>query len=191
MLDPYLGEVRLFAFNFAPVGWAPCQGQLLQISQNIALFRVLGTAYGGNGQNTFALPDYRDVAPAGLHYCVSLQGVFPQGPGASQTIGELATLPYSFVPEGWINCAGQLLSISDYDILFQLLGTRFGGDGEKTFGLPNLTATPPPPNPDAPEGGSLYFISAFGVFDPPGALLGTVQLQAFGAAPRGWAVCAC
>ena len=59
MSNPYLGEIRAFGFNFAPRGWALCQGQILAISQNTALFSLLGTSYGGNGQTTFALPDLR------------------------------------------------------------------------------------------------------------------------------------
>jgi microcystin-dependent protein len=59
MSDPFLGEIRLFPYNFAPRGWAFCQGQILAISQNTALFSLLGTTYGGNGQTTFALPDLR------------------------------------------------------------------------------------------------------------------------------------
>ncbi|WP_395050660.1 phage tail protein [Flavobacterium sp.] len=57
--DQFVGEVRLFPTNFAPIGWAKCEGQLLSISQNTALFSLLGTTYGGNGQTTFALPDLR------------------------------------------------------------------------------------------------------------------------------------
>jgi microcystin-dependent protein len=57
--DHFLGEIRWVGFNFAPVGWAKCDGQLLPISQNTALFALLGTTYGGNGQTTFALPDFR------------------------------------------------------------------------------------------------------------------------------------
>ena len=56
MSDPFLGEIRAFGFNFAPVGWALCNGQLLSISQNTALFSLLGTTYGGNGTTNFALP---------------------------------------------------------------------------------------------------------------------------------------
>ncbi len=56
---PFLGEIRWVAFDFAPVGWAKCDGQVLSISQNTALFALLGTTYGGNGQTTFALPDFR------------------------------------------------------------------------------------------------------------------------------------
>jgi microcystin-dependent protein len=59
MATPYLGEVRAFGFNFAPVGWAMCNGQALPIAQNQALFALLGTTYGGDGVSTFALPDLR------------------------------------------------------------------------------------------------------------------------------------
>lgn len=61
--DPMLGEIRMFAGNFAPRGWAVCDGQLLSISQNTALFSILGTTYGGDGRSTFALPDLRGRAP--------------------------------------------------------------------------------------------------------------------------------
>lgn len=56
-MDAFLGEIRIFPFNFAPKGWAQCNGQLLQVNQNQALFALLGTIYGGNGQSTFALPN--------------------------------------------------------------------------------------------------------------------------------------
>jgi microcystin-dependent protein len=60
MSSPFVSEITMFAFQFAPTGWAFCQGQLLPISQNTALFSLLGTMYGGNGTSTFALPDLRD-----------------------------------------------------------------------------------------------------------------------------------
>src|SRR3954465_15870645 len=59
MSDPFLGEIKLTAFNYPPKGWAFCNGQILPINQNQALFSLLGTMYGGNGQTTFALPDLR------------------------------------------------------------------------------------------------------------------------------------
>ena len=65
MGTPYLSEIKLFAFNFPPRGWAFCAGQLLPINQNQALFSLLGTTYGGNGQTTFALPDLRGRVPNG------------------------------------------------------------------------------------------------------------------------------
>jgi microcystin-dependent protein len=63
MGTPFLGELRIVAFNFAPKGWAECNGQFLPINQNQALFSLLGTMYGGNGQTTFALPDLRGRTP--------------------------------------------------------------------------------------------------------------------------------
>ena len=78
-MEPFLGQITLFPYNFAPKGWAFCQGQVLPINQYTALFSLLGTQYGGNGTTTFALPDLRGRVPIG-------QG---QGPGLTPTaIGE-------------------------------------------------------------------------------------------------------
>lgn len=63
MADPFVAEIRIFPFNFAPRGWAWCDGQLLPISQNTALFSLLGTTYGGNGQSNFSLPNLQGRAP--------------------------------------------------------------------------------------------------------------------------------
>ena len=63
MAEPFLSEIRLFTFNFAPKGWALCNGQILPINQNQALFALLGTTYGGNGQTTFALPNLQGRVP--------------------------------------------------------------------------------------------------------------------------------
>ena len=63
MADPFVAEIRIFPFNFAPKGWAFCDGQLLPISQNTALFSLLGTVYGGDGKSTFALPDLQGSVP--------------------------------------------------------------------------------------------------------------------------------
>jgi microcystin-dependent protein len=63
MAQPYVGEIRMFAGNFAPAGWMFCAGQLLPISENETLFQLIGTTYGGDGQNTFALPDLRGRVP--------------------------------------------------------------------------------------------------------------------------------
>jgi microcystin-dependent protein len=76
MTDQFVGEIRIFAGNFAPTGWAMCNGQLLPISQNTALFSLLGTYYGGDGKSTFALPNLEGSVP--LH-----QG---QGPGLSDYV---------------------------------------------------------------------------------------------------------
>ena len=66
MAQPYVGEIRMFAGNFAPAGWMFCEGQLLPISENETLFNLIGTTYGGDGQSTFALPDLRGRIP--IHF---------------------------------------------------------------------------------------------------------------------------
>jgi len=66
MGQPYVGEIRLFAGNFAIAGWAFCNGQLLSIAENETLFNLIGTTYGGDGQNTFAVPDLRSRVPVGM-----------------------------------------------------------------------------------------------------------------------------
>src|SRR6185295_19254182 len=63
MAQPYVGEIRMFAGNFAPAGWMLCDGQLMPISENEVLFTLIGTTYGGDGQSTFALPDLRGRLP--------------------------------------------------------------------------------------------------------------------------------
>jgi microcystin-dependent protein len=75
MGEPYIGEIRMFGGNFAPTGWAFCAGQLMPISQNDALFTLIGTTYGGDGQETFGLPDLQGRIPVGSG----------QGPGISQS----------------------------------------------------------------------------------------------------------
>ena len=86
MSEPYIGQINIFGFNFAPRGWALCQGQLLSIAQNTALFSILGVNYGGDGRVTFGLPDLRGRAP--VHVGSG------QGPGLSPyQVGELGGTP--------------------------------------------------------------------------------------------------
>jgi microcystin-dependent protein len=86
MSEPFIGEIIMFGGNFAPRGWAFCDGQLLSIAQNTALFSILGTTYGGNGQTTFALPDLRGRVP--VHAGGS------QGPGLPPVqLGEMSGSP--------------------------------------------------------------------------------------------------
>src|SRR5215218_1895643 len=81
MSEPYLGQIYLVPYNFAPRGWAFCQGQILSIAQNTALFSLIGTTFGGNGQTTFGLPDLRGRVPLGAG----------QGPGLSSVqLGEVS-----------------------------------------------------------------------------------------------------
>ncbi|MBB3112005.1 microcystin-dependent protein [Paenibacillus phyllosphaerae] len=79
MSEPFLGEIKMFACNFAPKGWALCNGQFLPINQNQALFALLGTMYGGNGQTTFALPNLRGRVP------IHVANGYTQGQASGQT----------------------------------------------------------------------------------------------------------
>lgn len=104
MSQPYVGEIRMFGGNFAPVGWEFCNGQLLSISENEVLFQLIGTTYGGDGESTFALPDLRGRAPihmgqgAGLTSKIlaetggveSVTLTTPQIPAHTHTVGALA-----------------------------------------------------------------------------------------------------
>jgi len=77
-VDPLLGDIALFLFDFAPSFWMACEGQTLQISTYQALFTLLGTTFGGDGVNNFKLPDMRSsVLIAGMHYCIAVQGLYP------------------------------------------------------------------------------------------------------------------
>lgn len=107
--DPLLGEISIFAGNFAPRGWALCDGQLLPISQNTALFSILGTTYGGDGRTTFALPDLRGRAP-----------IHPgTGPGLStRRLGQRSGTEYNLlttqqIPSHSHNATGTIMASSD------------------------------------------------------------------------------
>src|SRR5688500_18776450 len=89
MGTPILGEIKIVPFNFAPKGWALCNGQFLPINQNQALFSILGTTYGGNGQTTFALPDFRGRAP--FHRGTMILGEKGGQSAHTLSLSELAT----------------------------------------------------------------------------------------------------
>ena len=88
MADPFVAEIRIFPFNFAPRGWAWCDGQLLPLSQNTALFSLLGTTYGGNGKSNFGLPDLQGSAPMqqGQGAGLSLRDLGEQGGSPTETL---------------------------------------------------------------------------------------------------------
>lgn len=147
MSEPYIGQILLFAGNFAPRGWMFCQGQLLSIAQNSALFSILGTTYGGNGQTTFALPDLRGRAPV-------QQG---QGPGLpSVVLGEAAGTPTTTLTS--LNMASQAVNIPAQTVSVAIPAAE--GDADLPAPRPpacwpnrrtrpdqvcRSTSTPPPP----------------------------------------------
>src|SRR5215813_6174634 len=90
-MDPFVAEIRIFPFNFAPKGWAWCNGQLLPLSQNTALFSLLGTTYGGDGKSNFALPNLQGQAPMHPGGGIGLSQHFLGEQGGSETVTLLTT----------------------------------------------------------------------------------------------------
>jgi microcystin-dependent protein len=115
MGTPYLGEMRIFSFSFPPKGWAMCNGQLLPINQNQALFSILGTTYGGNGQTNFALPNLQGRMPVHFGNGISLGQVGGEAshtltilelPAHSHPVAGSSTLANQGVPTGNLWAAG-------------------------------------------------------------------------------------
>jgi microcystin-dependent protein len=173
MADPFVAEIRVFPFNFAPKGWARCDGQIMPIQQNTALFSLLGTTYGGNGQTTYALPDLQGRAP--MHP--------GQGPGLSvhdlgETGGsETVTLLESEIPAHAHNVQ---VSIGDADLPTSTPDRVMGkADGGFTYApasnlVPLASETLAPTGGDAPHNNlqpylTLHFCIALqGIFPPRG-----------------------
>lgn len=175
MANPFVGEIRLFGGNFAPVGWAFCDGSLLSIAQNDVLFALIGTTYGGDGQTTFALPDLRGRVP--VH-----QG---QGPGLSpRLIGQMAgvenvTLLSSQLPShnhvlnatatpaaAGTGVAGSLTGATPAGGT-QFYGSTPGG-GAMAAQVLQPAGTGLPHNNVAPFLGMNFIISLFGIFPSQG-----------------------
>lgn len=91
MSDPFLGEIKMWAFNWAPNGWALCDGATMQVQQNQALFALLGTSFGGNGTTTFLMPDLRGRTPIGVGLLASESRTYAVGNnGGAETVGVTA-----------------------------------------------------------------------------------------------------
>ena len=171
MPQPYIGEIRIFAGNFAPAGWALCDGQLMPISENDALFVVLGTTYGGDGQETFALPNLQSRFP--LH----------QGTGTGLTnkvIGETGgvesvTLTTQQIPVH----SHAFLASTDPGGAITPAGNVFGSGASVQVFRPAIANQPANAATIGPAGGNQphdnmhpylcmnYIISLFGIFPSP------------------------
>jgi microcystin-dependent protein len=164
MGSPYVGEIRLFGGNFAPAGWALCQGQLLPISQNITLFQLIGTTYGGDGQSTFALPD--------------LRGRVPVHQGNGFVIGQLAGEEQHTLTVNEIPAHRHAVSALTNANSESANGTVYGGNTQDSIytANPNSNGTPMAANMIGSAGGSQphdnmmptvavnFIISLFGIF---------------------------
>jgi len=166
MAQPYVGEIRMFAGNFAPAGWMFCDGQLLPISENETLFQLIGTTYGGDGQSTFALPDLRGRIP--LHQGSGV--ILAETGGAEEitlTVSQISAHSHALLASSGIGSlptpqAHVLGKTTNIDL--------YSGDS---------TDTPLAANASLPTGGSQphnnfqpylcinYIISLFGIFPSP------------------------
>lgn len=168
MADPFVAEMRIFPFNFAPRGWAFCDGQLLPLSQNTALFSLLGTFYGGDGKSTFALPDMQGRAPVQQGDGNGLGSKFLGETGGAETV----TLLISEMPFHTHTYSGSLRPADNPNPEALALG-----QGNNIFAAPN-NITQFDPTALAPAGGSLphnnmqpyltlnFCIALQGVFPP-------------------------
>ena len=166
MAQPYVGEIRMFAGNFAPAGWMLCDGQLLPISENETLFQLIGTTYGGDGQSTFALPQLQSRVP--IH----------QGNGfnlADSGGVETVTLTVQQIPAHGHSFLGTSSNSNDANAINNVVA-------QATSGFPYLNAPPTvamAPGSVTPTGGSQphenlqpylvinFIISLFGIFPSP------------------------
>jgi len=165
----HIGEIRLFAGNYAPQGWALCDGSLVESARNPELFQKIGTKYGGTAQS-FALPDLRGRAPmhAGNGVALGSKGTIDVDAGEERRypgrvalnfiiglsdpdgwlkdyeplVGEVRLFAIPFTPRGWHACDGGLASLRERNILalFAVIGDSFGGDaGRQILAFPNLS----------------------------------------------------
>jgi microcystin-dependent protein len=173
MSQPYVGEIRLFAGNFAPSGWALCQGQLVAIAENDTLYNLIGTTYGGDGQNTFALPDLRGRVP--VH-----QG---QGPGLSSRVlvlgqtggSETVTLQPGQTPAhthaAHASTAAATVATPGDAVLAVTTAASYGAGPATTAmasgAIGSVWGNPQPHENMAPTLTVNYIISLFGIFPSP------------------------
>ena len=173
MADPFVAEIRIFPFNFAPKGWAWCNGQLLPLSQNTALFSLLGTTYGGNGKSNFALPDLQGRAP--MHP--------GQGPGLSlHDLGETGGSETVALLESEVPSHAHTLraSLDDADVQIPASGRTLAKSANLNAYVSSAALSAMAPQALAPAGGdqphnnlqpylTFYFnIALQGVFPPRG-----------------------
>lgn len=135
------GQISLFPYDFAPMGWRDCDGTILPISQNQRLFQLLGFTFGGDHQSAFAVPNLTAVTPKNCRFCISLEDDLSRDRYEGIT-GETFALPAKYQSiSNLVACEGQSFTAADYDSLAMYMGDRFGGDGVN-LKLPDLKGKP-------------------------------------------------
>lgn len=161
---PYIGEIRMFAGNFAPRGWAFCDGSLLSIAQNDVLFAMIGTIYGGDGQNTFALPDFRGRAPIhqGNGYAIGQTG------GAETVTLNINNLPaHTHLIRASTNLGTTNIPTNAVPANTSTLDKEYAATSNTTMAPTGNIGSAQPINIIKPYVGINYIISLEGVFPSP------------------------
>lgn len=166
MAQPYVGELRLFAGNFAPAGWLFCDGQVLPIAENEALFQLIGTTYGGDGQSTFALPDLRGRVPlhAGNGFVLAETG------GAEEVTLTVSQIPTHTHALRASSAAGTGSSAGNAVLAATGAVNSYGSgnpDQAMTAGALNSVGGNQPHSNMAPYLAISYIISLYGIFPSP------------------------
>ncbi|MFO1414613.1 MAG: phage tail protein [Burkholderiales bacterium] len=165
--DFALGTLLLFAGTFVPKGYLACNGQAVNISSNSTLWQLIGTAFGGDGTTTFALPNLPPVAAGNgvqLNWAMCVDGAWPDN-GVYAITGQVRPFPFpvlasTTLADSWLPCDGRTLPINNAnEVLFFLLGNTYGGDGTTTFALPNLAPLVPAAGTNIP-----WYICVNGIF---------------------------
>lgn len=163
MADPYIGEVRLFAGNFAPNGWAFCDGQTVPIAENTALFSLIGTTYGGDGQTTFVLPDLRGRVP--VHQG---NGFVAGQAGGSESVTLLVSQMPPHTHAMLASASAASAAHGPSEVLGSSTAMRLYGTGTPTMAMDANAITPAgggQPHENMPPFVALnYIISLFGIY---------------------------
>lgn len=138
MSTPFMGEIKIVSFNFPPKGWAFCNGQLLPINQNQALFALFGTMYGGNGQTNFALPDMRGRVPIHQGSSLSVQG--QRGGESAHTLTQSEMPQHLHVGQGYSQNGDQVVPTGN--LLCQLTGLYQGSGAGSLVALNAASISP-------------------------------------------------
>lgn len=171
MSNPYVGEIRLFAGNFAPNGWALCQGQLVSIAENETLYSLIGTTYGGDGQSTFALPDLRGRVPVhqGQAPGLSLRTMGQAGGAESVTLQPDQTPAHTHVLHA--SSAPASAGAPTGNVLAATTAASYGPGPATTAMAAGAIASPwsnPQPHENmAPTLTVSYIISLYGIYPSP------------------------
>lgn len=144
----FTGQILYAAFTLTPSNFLSADGTAVSVARFKELDMLIGNAFGGTAPSTFGLPDLvtDPTTPVGITPLISSNGLYPSTGASGETLypaftGQIIYTSYSQVPVGWQVCNGALVKTTDYTDLFALLDTRYGGDGQTTFGLPNLVGS--------------------------------------------------